>query len=70
MAFSDNDLAKVGGLNTLRESGISVVVDTALWRDLGDYFLRERGIEELDRSSVLSTDSLDRIAHDLNRRRP
>ena len=69
VSFSDSDLAKVRGLDTLRESGISVVVDTALWRDLGDYFLRERGIEELDRSSVLSTDSLDRIAHDLDRRR-
>jgi len=68
VSFSDSDLVKVGGLDSLGESGINVVVDAALWRDLGDYFLRERGIEELDRSSVLSTDSLDRITQDLDRR--
>jgi hypothetical protein len=69
ISFSDSDLAKVVGLDTLGESGINVVVDAALWRDLGDYLLRERGIEELDRSSILSTDSLDRIAQYLDRRR-
>ncbi len=65
VSFSDSDLEKVRGLDTLSESGIRVVVDAALWRDLGDHLLRERGIEELDRSSVLSTDVLDGIAHDL-----
>lgn len=70
VTISDSELAMVGGLETLKDSGIHVAVDAALWRDLGDHLLRERGFEQLERPFEPSPGSLDELIDDLDRRRP
>lgn len=68
VSLSNCDLAIIGGLDTLKEAGVRVLVDAALWRELGDHLLRERGVEEQVQESVLSANSVERIVHDLSSR--
>ncbi len=70
VTITDSELAMAGGLDTLKDSGVRVAVDAALWRDLGDRLLRERGFEQLDRPFGHSTESLDQLTDVLDRRRP
>ena len=50
ITLDGGDLQQVSGLDGLAQAGIGVRVDAALWRDMGDALLRERGVEELDAS--------------------
>jgi len=70
MSFADCSIERVGGLETMGKSGVSVLVDEPMWRDLGDYYLRERGMRQLDRKAALHDDLLDEISQGLDRRRP
>lgn len=47
-----SDLVQVNGLDGLAQAGIGLRVDAALWRDMGDALLRERGVEELEAGDV------------------
>ena len=58
ISLSDSDLAQVSGLDSLAKAGITLRVDSPLWRDLGDSLLRERGIEEVEQSKAGLTDEL------------
>ena len=69
ISFADCSIERVGGLETMGKSGISVEVDEPMWRDLADYYLRERGMQQLAGCTAMHNDLLDDISQDLDRRR-
>ncbi|MGI9327042.1 MAG: hypothetical protein ACR2PZ_17625 [Pseudomonadales bacterium] len=69
MLFADCRIERVGGLETMGKSGISVVLDEPMWRELGDHYLRERGMQQLDVRAPLHEDLLDEIGQGLDRQR-
>lgn len=46
VSFMDCRFDAVGGLDVLGGLGVSVVVDAQMWNDLGDQYLREKGIQQ------------------------
>ena len=69
VTFSGCSIERVGGLEVMGKPGVGVLVDAPMWRDLGDHYLRERGIQQLDDSAAQNDDLLDEISLGLNRRR-
>jgi hypothetical protein len=69
ISFADCGIERVGGLETMGKSGVSVLVDAPMWRDLGDHYLRECGMQQLDDRAALHDDLLDKISQGLDRRR-
>lgn len=63
--FEDCEIKKGGGLEALGQHGISVHVDAPMWRDLGDYYLNERGIQQLDGGAALKCSLLDKLGQSL-----
>ncbi|MGK0224025.1 MAG: hypothetical protein ACI9ON_003273 [Limisphaerales bacterium] len=69
ISFADCSIERVGGLDTMSKSGVGVLVDEPMWRDLGDHYLRERGMQQLEGRAALQDDLLDEISQGLDRRR-
>lgn len=57
LSIIDSQFSAVGGLEDVTKIGVKVNVDSNLWRDLGDFYLKQKGIEEFD---VESGSSLNR----------
>ena len=47
VTLTDVKLSGATGLDTLRSCGVQVKMDAALWRELSDSFMREKGFEEI-----------------------
>lgn len=61
VSFEECDILKAGGLEALGKQGVAVHVDAPMWRDLGDHYLREHGIQELDGRAAQKYGLLDEI---------
>ncbi len=48
LTLTQLNLKSVGGLTELRKSGVAVQVDGDLWRSLGDMYLRQQGLDEIE----------------------
>jgi len=57
LSIIDSQFSAVGGLEGVTKIGVKVNVDSNLWRDLGDFYLKQKGIAEFD---VESGSSLNR----------
>ncbi|OED44831.1 hypothetical protein AB833_00665 [Chromatiales bacterium (ex Bugula neritina AB1)] len=64
--FEDCEIEKVGGLEAMGKQGVDVLVDAPMWRDLGDYYLRERGIKQLEIGAVPKYNLLDELGQKQN----
>ena len=69
VSFEDCKITEVGGLEAMGKNGVSVAVDAPMWRDLGDHYLRERGIEQLDGKAASNYGLLDEIGEGLEQKR-
>ena len=73
VSFEDCDIRKIGGLEAMAKQGVSVHVDAPMWRNLGDHYLSERGIQQLDAGApgkaAASYGLLDEIGEGLGRYR-
>lgn len=68
--ISDSSFERVIGLEAMSEAGVNVLLDPPMWRDLGDYYLRERGMQPIEGSAAaLHDDLLDEVIADLDQRR-
>jgi len=57
VSFEECECTKIAGLDVLGNDGIEVQVDKPLWRALGDYYLKERGIKPLNDETAGNTAS-------------
>ncbi len=48
LSIIDSQFSAAGGLEDITKLGIKVNVDSNLWRDLGDFYLKQKGIVEFD----------------------
>lgn len=59
-----SELAAVGGLETLPKAGVKIQIDAELWRDLGDYYLKQKGFAHLASEQTIAVNqSLDQALH-------
>ena len=69
VSFSGCSIERIGGLEAMGTLGVSALVDEPMWRDLGDHYLREHGIQQLDDRAASHDDFLDELGQSLDRRR-
>ncbi len=61
VSIEECEIEKISGLDVLGEAGIVVQVDTPMWRDLGDYYLKEKGFQQHQGRAASTFDLLDNI---------
>ena len=61
VAVAASEIAQIVGLDGLAQAGIGMRVDGALWREMGDSLLRERGVELVPGQASDTEDQLEAL---------
>lgn len=61
VSFQECAVSKLIGVELLGKNSLTVQVDANMWRELGDFYLRERGFEQIDGMALRNYGVLDEI---------
>lgn len=61
LSFEECEMEKITGLEEISAEGVSVHLDTPMWRDLGDAYLKKRGFQPLESGAAPKYSLLDRM---------